>query len=142
MLVTLLIVALCLILMGFVAWIKVDAFLGMATWVTGGMEPTTKRVAGCCLAPGAVIAVWLNLQGIELVAGLVVGMSASFGVFCISLAILGIEGLLTEPESQQQLRAKAGESPPTSTLGRMIASTVGLAFVAIALYAVHIVSGA
>jgi len=100
------------------------------------MERSTKGVGALSLVPGLGVTGWLISRGLDERPAGIVGALVAFGLFCIALGALRMEGLLTEAESSFRLRVERGAPPPSSPKGRVIAILVGAACVAVAGYAV------
>ncbi len=123
-----------------VAYLKVrqaaDVFVRMVAFV----DQSTKRVGAVALVPGLATAWWIIHRGVDPVAAVIVGCFAAFGVFAIALAILRMEGMLTEAESAAAFRIAAGRPAPSSTAGRVVWTAIGLGLLAACLVALHVAS--
>jgi hypothetical protein len=126
--------------LGLVAYLKVRALSSVCSSLISSMERSTRRVGVFALAPGVAATAWIIHRGVEPPAAVVVGAAIAMGVFSISLAILKMEGLLVEPQSEAMARIAAGRAPSSTRRGRVIATGIGIAFVGVGFLALHAVS--
>jgi len=108
--------------------------------VVAFLDQSTKRVGAVALVPGLATAAYILHRGVDPVPALIVGCIAALGVFAVALAILKMEGMLTEPESAAAFRLAAGTPAPSSTAGRIAWTAIGLALLAACLLALHVAS--
>jgi len=113
--------------MALMAWKKTKHTVGVWRWVARSMDRSTRLVGLLCLLPGIAIAVWLAWRGLQPPAALVMGLWGAFGLFVLSLGLLGMEGLLLETESAARIRQGSQLPPSSSRTGRLVAILIGSA---------------
>jgi uncharacterized protein YjeT (DUF2065 family) len=123
-----------------VAYLKTRAASSVVSSIVSTLDRSARRVGLFALVPGLAAMAWIIQRGVEPPAAFVVGAAIAIGVFAMSLAILKMEGLLVERQSEAVARNAAGGAPPSTSRGRVVAITIGMAFVGAGFVALRAVS--
>lgn len=112
--------------LGMVTWLRIHQTAKVIEWAGATMDAPVRRLGIVCSIAGLGLTAALYAGGLEMRAAGAIAALCTFGGLIAMLGVLGMEGMLLEPESEAARRIAEHRPPPSSPRGRVIAIVVGL----------------